>query len=343
MAISVLVVDDSAFMRRAITQMLEAEPDIRVCATARNGTDAIAKAAELHPDVITMDVEMPGSGGLEAVMQIVSRWDIPVIMVSSLTQDGAETTFLALDAGAVDFITKPDAAYANIREVARDLVAKVRAVARSAAPGRPARVADARPRRSAPPDGFAALVMGASTGGPVALSHILRAMPAAFPLPIVIVQHMPRGFTRPLAERLNAIARIRVVEGKDGFRLEPGVAVIAPAAVQLTLEREGNEPASIRLAAADVHGAHVPSVDAMLASAARAFGSGTLAAILTGMGRDGVSGLRSVKGSGGYVLAQDEASCVVYGMPRAAAEAGLVDRVVALEAFVPALCELTGP
>lgn len=350
MPINVLVVDDSAFMRRAISKMLESEPDVLVCGTARNGEEAILKAEQLHPDVITMDVEMPGMGGLEAVREIMSRSHIPIIMVSALTQEGAETTFRALDLGAVDFIAKPDAAYVNIKDVARDLLAKVRVFARRGAPRRfSVRPKVAMPplpepplRPSSRPDLFACVAIGTSTGGPVALSRIVPQLPPAFPTPIVIVQHMPPGFTRPLADRLNQSSKIAVAEGEEGMVLRKGQVIIAPAGRQLVLRRAyGSDDVEVQLRADDGHSLHVPSVDVMTASVAELYGAATLAAILTGMGQDGVIGLRKVKDRGGYVLGQDAATSVVYGMPRAAAQAGLVDRVLPLDEIAPALCELT--
>lgn len=350
MPISVLVVDDSAFMRMAITKMLEAEPGIVVIGTARNGEEAVQKAQQLHPNVVTMDVEMPGMGGLEAVREITALSDVPIIMVSALTQQGAETTFRALELGAVDFIPKPDAAYVNISDVARDLIAKVRVFARRA----PAKRLPVRPKVALPPiaeqpaqpgprgDGFECVAIGTSTGGPVALSRIIPALPKNFPLPIVIVQHMPPGFTRPLAERLNASSQITVVEGSDGMILRAGEAVIAPAGRQLHTRRMyGSDKVEIALADDDGRSLHVPSVDVMTASVAETYGAGTLAAILTGMGQDGVVGLRKVKDRGGFVVGQDATTSVVYGMPRAAAQAGLVDRVLPLDAIASALCELT--
>jgi two-component system chemotaxis response regulator CheB len=348
MSIKVLVVDDSAFMRLAITKMLEGEQDIVVCGTARNGEEAVLKAQQLAPDIVTMDVEMPGMGGLEAVRAIAASSDVPIIMVSALTQEGAETTFRALELGAVDFIPKPDAAYVKISDVARDLVAKVRVFAR-----RGARRASARPKVALPPlpeqprtrgqrDSFACVAIGTSTGGPVALSRIIPALPETFSTPIVIVQHMPPGFTRPLADRLNASSRIRVKEGEEGMVLRAGQAIIAPAGKQLVLRRVyGSDEVEIALTPDEGRSLHVPSVDVMTDSVAGVFGSATLAAILTGMGQDGVAGLRKVKECGGYVLGQDAATSVVYGMPRAAAQAGLVDRVLPLEEIASALCELT--
>jgi two-component system chemotaxis response regulator CheB len=349
MAVNVLVVDDSAFMRRAISKMLEGEPDVLVCGTARNGEEAVLKADQLRPDVITMDVEMPGMGGLEAVREIVARADIPIIMVSALTQEGAETTFRALDLGAVDFIAKPDAAYVNIKDVARDLVAKVRVFARRGT----ARRTSPRPKVALPPlaepaprvvqEGiFDCVAIGTSTGGPVALSRIIPVLPKAFPVPIVVVQHMPPGFTRPLADRLNSSSGVCVVEGAEGMVMRKGQVIIAPAGRQLVLRRAyGSDDVEVTLRDDDGNSLHVPSVDVMTSSVAEIYGRGVLAAILTGMGQDGVVGLRKVKDRGGFVIGQDAATSVVYGMPRAAAQAGLVDRVLPLDQIAAALCELT--
>lgn len=352
MPINVLVVDDSAFMRRAITKMLEGDPEIVVCGTARSGEDAIEKATELNPDVITMDVEMPGMGGLEAVRHISADRKIPIIMVSALTREGAETTFRALDLGAVDFIPKPDSAYVDIKNVARDLIDKVKVFARrverrAPKPTAPPPAVERRrflkpPRHKAPgqQSAFECVAIGTSTGGPVALSHIIPRMPPDFPAPIVIVQHMPVGFTRPLSDRLNAQSALDVHEAQDGMVLRAGLVVVARAGQQIELHR-GSSGVEVVLRHDENNSLHVPSVDVMVAAVAQAYGSGSLGVILTGMGQDGVIGLRKLKEAGGYVLGQDEATCVVYGMPRAAANAGLVDRVAPLEGIPPALCELT--
>jgi len=359
--ISVVVVDDSAFMRRAIQKMLEKEPEIRVIGAAASGEEGIAMAQRLQPDVVTMDVEMPGMGGLEAAREIVARRGPPIIMVSALTHDGAETTLRALEAGAVDFIPKPDSALIDIVNVQRELVEKVkhfgsrgaylralrettriaRAALDAAAAARRNAAPPPRPRQRQATGPFSCVAIGTSTGGPVALSQILPKLPAGFPIPIVVVQHMPPGFTRPLAERLDATSSIDVVEGTDEMRLAPGRAIIAPAGKELRVTRT---PGGARIALTDDPrtSLHVPSVDVMATSVADAFGAGSLGVILTGMGQDGVAGLAAVKARGGYVLGQDEASSVVYGMPRAAAAAGLVDRVVPLNGVARALCELTG-
>jgi two-component system, chemotaxis family, protein-glutamate methylesterase/glutaminase len=341
--IDVLVVDDSAFMRQAISQMLESEPRIRVVGTARSGEEAIVKAAQLRPDVVTMDVEMPGMGGLEAVRRIAAGGGSAVVMVSSLTREGAETTFRALELGAVDFIAKPDDAYANIKEVARDLVAKVcglsscaavRSGAGTVAPPQPARSS-----RKAVHGRYECVAVGSSTGGPVALARVVPLLPADFPMPILIVQHMPIGFTRPLANHLNAQSRLRVSEAADGTPLEPGTALVIPSGQQVRLVRStGN--VELRLVDDDGRSVHVPSVDVLAEQVADAFGAHGVGVILTGMGQDGVKGLRKLKSRGGYVIGQDESTSVIYGMPRAAADAGLVDRVAPLGDIAQALSEL---
>jgi two-component system chemotaxis response regulator CheB len=357
--IKVLVTDDSAFMRRAITTMIDNEPDMEVVATARSGEEAITKALQINPDVITMDVEMPGMGGLEAVRQIVADHRIPIIMCSSLTHEGAETTFRALELGAVDFIAKPDAAYVNIQDVARDLVAKIKAVSRRGAqPAQPIvhapppQVTEA-PRIIAPPlaprpapasrgsSQYECVAIGTSTGGPVALSHVVPLLPADFPNPVLIVQHMPMGFTRPLADRLNAQSKLSVHEVVNGMVLEPGTALVVPSGKQVALRRTGHET-EVRLVDDDGSSLHVPSVDVLAEQVADAYGRAAIGVILTGMGQDGVKGLRKLKERGGYVIGQNEATCVVYGMPRAAAKEGLVDREAPLDDIAKLLCDLSG-
>jgi len=392
--INVLIVDDSAFMRRAIAKMLEKEDDLAVVGSASSGEEAVALVGKTPIDVITMDVEMPGMGGLEAARAIINRNGPPIIMISALTRDGAETTLRALEIGAVDFIPKPDSAYIDILKVQRDLVEKIKLFGSRTAylramqgkeftgPATPATVLPAPPSarpaglpplgRPVPPAApeqrrfvhepplttpapppraaaptaprighYACVALGTSTGGPVALSQILPKLPKEFPIPIVIVQHMPPGFTKPLAERLNASSKIEVVEAQAGMTLAAGKAYVAPAGQQLRLRRVGTG-VEVALAEDRERSLHVPSVDVMATAVGETYGSAALGVILTGMGHDGVDGLRVIKDKGGFVIGQDEGTSVVYGMPRAAAVAGLVDRVVALGDVARTLCELTG-
>lgn len=359
--IRVLVVDDSAFMRKAIVKMLESGADIEVVGSAASGEEGITLARDLRPDIVTMDVEMPGIGGLEAARAIIAGHGPPVIMISSLTRQGAETTLRALEIGAVDFIPKPDSSTIDILRVKGDLVEKVRffgsRAARNYRPRGPAaepapqvvRVEPRSPATRVPLKSafgvnrvpFECIVIGTSTGGPVALTTILPKLPQSFPLPIVVVQHMPPGFTKALADRLNAASAITVVEGEPGMRLEKGTAIIAPAGQQMALLRTARG-VEVRLEADVKKSLHVPSVDVLTASVGETFGAGSLGVILTGMGSDGVLGLTVLKKNGGYVIGQDEATAVVYGMPRAAAAAGLVDRVVPLGEVARTLCDVAG-
>jgi len=340
--IRVVIVDDSAFMRHALRRMLERSSGIEIVGAAKNGEEGVALVETLAPDVVTMDVEMRGIGGLEALRRIVARGPQapPVIMVSALTTQGAQTTLDALHIGAVDFIAKPPpgAGVLDITALGDDLVEKVRTFARR----RLLRSVKSQPHVPTPgPHGRSeCIAIGTSTGGPVALSHIVPHLPKNFPAPIVIAQHMPPGFTAALAERLNASSEIEVREGTNGMPLRPGAAVVAPAGQRARVRRVGKQ-FMLELEEAE-RGALTPSVDALFASVGTICKQGALAVLLTGMGRDGVEGLRVVRASGGYAVGQDEASCVVYGMPRAAAEAGLIDRVCSLDDLPPLLCRLTG-
>jgi two-component system, chemotaxis family, protein-glutamate methylesterase/glutaminase len=338
--IRVVVVDDSAFMRHALRRMLERDPAIEILGAAKDGEEGVALVERLAPDVVTMDVEMRGIGGLEALRRIVARPKAPpVIMVSAHTTQGAQTTLDALHIGAVDFVAKPPpgAGVLEIAALGEQLLEKVRTFGTR----RTARSFTAPPAATPGPHGRSECVaIGTSTGGPVALSRIVPRLPKDFPSPIVIAQHMPPGFTGPLAERLNASSALDVSEGTNGMTLRAGMAVIAPAGQRARVRRIGKQ-FTLELEDAE-RAALTPSVDALFASVGTVSKQGALAVLLTGMGRDGVEGLRVVRASGGYALGQDEASCVVYGMPRAAAEAGLIDRVCSLDNLPQLLCALTG-
>ncbi|WP_313278528.1 protein-glutamate methylesterase/protein-glutamine glutaminase [Stutzerimonas balearica] len=356
MAVKVLVVDDSGFFRRRVTEILSSDPAIQVVGTATNGREAIDQTMALKPDVITMDYEMPMMDGITAVRQIMQRCPTPVLMFSSLTHEGARVTLDALDAGAVDYLPK------NFEDISRNpekvkqlLCEKVHTVSRSnrrysglahsshAAPIPAARSSSfsspaASPTRSASaaPGATAAspkrkayklVAIGTSTGGPVALQRVLTQLPSSFPAPIVLIQHMPAAFTKAFADRLDKLCKIRVKEAEDGDLLRPGLALLAPGGKQMMVDGRG----CVRILPGDERLNYKPCVDVTFGSAAKAYHDKVLAVVLTGMGADGREGARLLKQSGSQVWAQDEASCVIYGMPMAIVKANLSDAVYGLD------------
>ena len=358
MSIRVLVVDDSSFFRRRVSEILNQDPMLSVVDTAANGQEAIEKARLVRPDVITMDIEMPVMDGISAVRAIMKATPTPVLMFSSLTHDGAQATLDALDAGAMDFLPKRFEDIARSKEEAILLLQqRVKAIARrrpfmaarphpvattptrsglsnpplgartglsstpSAAPAR-AVVPERRnpPRRSG--KHYQLLAIGTSTGGPVALQKVLTELPANFPHPIVLIQHMPGTFTTAFAARLNSLCKIGVKEAQDGDQLRPGHAYLAPGGKQMLFEgRPG--AARLRIMEGNDKVNYKPCVDITFASAAKTYGGNVLAVVLTGMGADGREGARLLKAQGANIWAQDEETCVVYGMPQAVAKAGL--------------------
>lgn len=351
MAVKVLVVDDSGFFRRRVSEILSADPDIQVIGTATNGREAIDQALALKPDVITMDYEMPMMDGITAVRSIMQRCPTPVLMFSSLTHEGARVTLDALDAGAVDYLPK------NFEDISRNpekvramLCEKVHTIARSnrrssafsvPAPGLPAAapVIPAPARGNIPPPtpgrsaaapkrkAYRLVAIGTSTGGPVALQRVLAQLPASFPAPLVLIQHMPAAFTKAFAERLDKLCRISVKEAEDGDLLRPGLALLAPGGKQMMVDARG----AVRILPGDERLNYKPCVDITFGSAAKSFSDKVLAVVLTGMGADGREGARLLKQSGSQVWAQDEASCVIYGMPMAVVKANLADAVYGLD------------
>ncbi|MHC8335075.1 protein-glutamate methylesterase/protein-glutamine glutaminase [Pseudomonas sp. LB3P25] len=365
MAVKVLVVDDSGFFRRRVSEILSADPNIQVVGTATNGKEAIDQALALKPDVITMDYEMPMMDGITAVRHIMQRCPTPVLMFSSLTHEGARVTLDALDAGAVDFLPK------NFEDISRNpekvkqlLCEKILSISRSnrrastysapapvAAPAptpAPASVssygssAPARPapapipaRAHAPASSSPApkrkayklVAIGTSTGGPVALQRVLTQLPANFPAPIVLIQHMPAAFTKAFAERLDKLCRISVKEAEDGDILRPGLALLAPGGKQMMIDGRG----AVKILPGDERLNYKPCVDITFGSAAKSYGDKVLAVVLTGMGADGREGARLLKQGGSAIWAQDEASCVIYGMPMAIVKAELADAVYGLD------------
>lgn len=369
--IKVLVVDDSGFFRRRVAEILGADPQIQVVGTATNGQEAVEQTLALHPDVITMDYEMPVMDGITAVRQIMQRQPTPVLMFSSLTYEGARVSLDALDAGAADYLPKNFEDISRHPEKVRQLLCeRVHALARSnrrslglgaaaapvasAAPAPAARQplapraaatapapapAPAEPvRRSAAPRkrSYKLVAIGTSTGGPVALQKILTRLPASFPAPILLIQHMPGTFTTAFAERLDKLCQISVREAVDGDMLRPGVALLAPGGKQMMIDARG----TVRILPGDERLNYKPSVDVTFGSAARALQDKVLAIVLTGMGADGREGARMLKQAGSTVWAQDEASCVIYGMPMAVVKANLADGVYDLDEIARYLTEL---
>ncbi|TMF00012.1 MAG: chemotaxis response regulator protein-glutamate methylesterase [Chloroflexi bacterium] len=342
MAVRVLVVDDSAFMRRVIADAIASQPDMEVAGVAHNGLDALLKVEQLQPDVVTLDVEMPDMDGLTALRHLMARYPRPVVMLSSQTQHGAITTLRALSIGAVDFVAKPSGAISlDFSRVREELLQKIRAAALARVRAQVAstrRTPEAtRVPRAKYPGAFEHLVViGCSTGGPRALAALVPELPAEAPTAYLIVQHMPAGFTRSLAERLDASGPIAVREAVAGDRLEGGTALVAPGDYHLRLSPSG----AVELdQAARVHGVR-PSVDVALESVSERFGSKTVAVILTGMGQDGAAGAAVVRQAGGHVLAEDESTCVVWGMPRAVVERGLAHRVAPLDGIAEAIASI---
>lgn len=334
------MVDDSGFFRRRIVEILEADNSLQVVGMAANGREAIQKVVELKPDVVTMDIEMPVMDGITAVRRIMQVQPTPVLMFSSLTYDGAKATLDALEAGALDFLPKRfDDISQDKEEAKRVLRTRVRMIggrslrkpAATTPPTNKSAVAAVPSRRAAPSrrGDFRLLAIGSSTGGPVALQQILTRLPANFPLPIVLIQHMPATFTPAFAQRLDQQCQIKVKEAEDGESLLKGTAYLAPGGRQLGLLDRGGQ-VRIRVFDGDPSMHYRPSVDLAFKSAAEVFAGKVLSLVLTGMGADGREGARALKKAGSVVWAQDEASCVIYGMPAAIVEAKLADQVLGL-------------
>ena len=358
MAVKVLVVDDSGFFRRRVSEILSADPNIQVVGTATNGREAIEQAQALKPDVITMDYEMPMMDGITAVRNIMQSCPTPVLMFSSLTHEGARVTLDALEAGAVDFLPK------NFEDISRNpervkqlLCEKIHSIARtnrrsfSAPPSAPAMPSGAASRPVTRPAAapvvagrpaaaqttaaspapkrkpYKLVAIGTSTGGPVALQRVLTQLPVNFPAPIVLIQHMPAAFTKAFAERLDKLCRISVKEAEDGDLLRPGLALLAPGGKQMMVDARG----MVKILPGDERLNYKPCVDITFGSVAKSYGDKVLAVVLTGMGADGREGARLLKQGGSQVWAQDEASCVIYGMPMAIVKANLADAIYPLD------------
>ncbi|QSX32703.1 chemotaxis response regulator protein-glutamate methylesterase [Shewanella avicenniae] len=390
MGIKVLVVDDSSFFRRRVSEIVNHDPDLEVIGMASNGVEAIKMVAELQPQVITMDIEMPVMDGITAVKRIMESHPTPILMFSSLTHEGAKATLDALEAGALDFLPKrfEDIA-SNKDEAIAQLQQRVKALGRrriyrpirpatmrsndsstsmtagssGTSTAEPSRFQRARAalqpireesaaevRRHATPapapikatgKHYRALLIGTSTGGPVALQRILTQFPANYPHPILLIQHMPAAFTPAFAARLNGLCQIEVKEASNGDMMRPGCAYLAPGGMQMMIERAGTS-GRIKVLAGSPEMNYKPSVDITFASASKVFGGDVLAVVLTGMGADGREGARMLKSAGATIWAQDEASSVVYGMPQAVAVAGISTQSIALDHMADAILRESG-
>lgn len=324
---TVLVVDDSPFMRRLIRDVVDG-PEFHVIGTARNGNDALRKVHELDPDLVTMDVEMPGLNGLDALGYIMSEMPRPVVMLSASTSAGGDLPFRALDYGAVDFVVKPSGAVSlGLGGIADRLLAALRAAAAADLSNVPVRIPGRSPSALSPPrqravgtlQGLVALAVAASTGGPRALAELISGLPAPLGAAVLVVQHMPPGFTRSLATRMDGISDLRVVEATHGEPVVSDTVYIAPGDFHMRVVQDASEIRIALAQEASVWGVR-PAADLLFQSVAEVYGPRAVGIVLTGMGRDGAAGLREIVRSGGGGLVQDRASSVVYGMPQAAAE-----------------------
>ena len=354
MTIRVLIVDDSAFFRRRLSEILTSDPMIEVVDIAVDGKEAIDKVVSCRPDVITMDIEMPVMNGIVATREIMKKRPTPILMFSSLTYKGAQATLDALDAGAMDFLPKRFDDISNDKQEARHILcSRVKALVASPGTGaattvtslsspstsRPSVVAPAVPRQidevpAKPSRRFKAseydvVSIGTSTGGPVALQEVLTQLPEDFPLPLLLVQHMPGAFTEAFAARLNQLCKIQVREAKGGEKLEPGVALLAPGGKQMVLERRAGQSRVKVKEETDSRQNYKPSVDVTFDSLALCLGGRVLSIILTGMGQDGMEGCKKLKQRGATIWAQDQASSIIYGMPSAVA--GIAEQILPLK------------
>lgn len=340
--IRVLVVDDSALMRRRISDILNQDQQIQVIGAAVNGEDALKKLVDLKPDVVTLDIEMPKMDGLVCLGYIMSELPTPTVMLSAHTQYGGQATIRALEYGAVDFVGKPSGVVSlDITKVAFELTAKVKIAARVDVRKIKFKLPmGAKPKGGVPAGSIEKLItIGASTGGPKALGEILPKIPVDIPAGILVVQHMPEGFTKSMAEHLNWESQIRVKEAGEGDKIQAGNAYIAPGDFHMVVSRE-EKGDIIRLKKDSPELGTRPAINVTMRSVAPIYGKRNIGVVLTGMGTDGTEGLRVIRNFGGTTLAEHESTCIVYGMPRSAVEEGVVDKVVPLPLMVGEIIRL---
>jgi len=338
----VLIADDSASTRLALEKIIEKEPDFKIIGVAFDGEELLRKIEYLKPDVITLDLEMPNLNGLKALEKIMKSNPIPVIVVSSLTPAGAKETITALELGAIDCILKPSYyPRQSTLDFEKELVNKLKAAISArmfSAKGNELNNA-VRSNENSYKNTFDIVILGISTGGPSTLKKIIPYLPADLPVSFIIAQHMPLGLTQSLAENLNKISNIRVKEAKDGDIVSPGRILIAPSGYQTTLKQR-QHGVTIKISESTKDELYRPSIDLLFSSAAKMFKAGVLGIIMTGMGSDGTEGAKEIKNAGGSIIAEAEESCVIYGMPKSAVDAGVVDYVLLLNSIVPKIIEL---
>ncbi|RJE48770.1 MULTISPECIES: chemotaxis response regulator protein-glutamate methylesterase [unclassified Dehalobacter] len=331
--IKVLIVDDSPFIRMSLKKILSSDPAIQVIATAQDGKEGILKLQDLKPDVVTMDVEMPVMNGLEALEEIMRWQPMPVIVLSSVTTDGTKMTMKAFDLGAVDVVAKPSGKEGNdLSALAEEIVLKIKSVA-----GVDTTRLNKKNLGSAPPlvkqqiqpigCKIEIVAIGTSTGGPSALQNVLSKLPKNFPVPVIVAQHMPAGFTAPLASRLNSICEATVKEVEHGELLKAGTIYIGQAGKQFQVARNSSGLTANVTTESPIATLYKPSVDVMFLSLAKEVGAGVLGVVMTGMGNDGLAGMKALKAKGAYAIAESEKTCIIYGMPRSIIEAKLADRI----------------
>ena len=343
--ISVLIVDDSALVRQMLTDMISRDPEMEVAGLARDGVEAIRLTKELDPDVVTMDINMPEMDGISALEYIMKTMPRPVVMLSALAKKGAPPTLRSLELGAVDFIAKPSQFPSSVNEVREDVIWKIKAAASSRAKeiwerARKAKAPKPVKLRRKAARGGRIVIIGASAGGPKALTEILPALPAELPASIVIVQHMPGPFTGSFAVRLNSKSRISVKEARQGEEIVEGEALVVPGEQDLAFEGIGGGRVRARLMPTVARHSASPVIDVTMESAAGRFGSKSIGVLLSGMGNDGAMGLGMIRDAGGETIAQNEETCLVYGMPRAAVERNLALEVLPVEKIAGAIVDM---
>lgn len=340
--IKVVIVDDSAFMRKSISIMLESDPSIEIVGTAKNGLEGFELVNQLKPDIVTLDIEMPVMDGLTALAKIMKTCPTSVLMVSSLTTEGAESTLKAMELGAIDFIPK-ELSYVNVNiiKIKEDLVKKVKEIVSHKRStdrlNRLQKLAGYKKEKreyhskSIPEIDYKALAIGISTGGPLALQKVIPRLSGKINLPVFIVQHMPPKFTKSLADRLNNMSQMEVKEAEDREIVRNGVVYIAPGGHHMKVKSLNGKGYVISIEDTPINSLHKPSVDVMMSSVVDIYGRKTLGLIMTGMGKDGLEAMKYLKRINGTCLAQDEASSIVYGMPKAVVDAGIIDAVLSID------------